>query len=299
MIYEVMQRIWCGWLLLISFNAFAAAGPRPTHFEVHGHRGARAREPEETLYAFEYALLAGADVLEADMNVSLDGHLVLHHDMQLNTNLCRSESPKLKNLVRPLINELTLAELKTYECGSRRDSHFPHRQLHKDAMLLSLSDFLNWLQSTPIAAAKTVRLNLETKSEPKHPNWTLRPAAFVELFVAELKEHDFPIERIILESFDFRTIIYAKSKYPQMVTSALIDKDNQMTVYDIWQATHADYLSPNARWLGRSDVEQAHQIGMKVIPWTLNWRILWWYYRRMGVDGIITDDPARLVQYLK
>lgn len=297
-----MQRIWCYSILLISNLGFAWGSTRPEHFEVHGHRGARARQPEETLYGFQYALAAGADVLEADMNVTSDGHLVLHHDMQLNTDLCQSQSAELRNLVRPLISELTLAQLKTYECGSRKDSHFPNRELHKDAMLISLSDFLDWLQNSPLPAAKNVRLNFETKIDPARPNWTVRPSVFVELFIAELKAHRFPLERVILESFDFRTIIYAKQKYPQMMTSALVDKINApsgTTVGAIWTATHADYLSPSGKWLSSSKVKEAHRLGMKVVPWTLNWRIMWWYFRRMGVDGIITDDPARLVQYLK
>jgi glycerophosphoryl diester phosphodiesterase len=51
---------------------------------VHGHRGARAARPENTLPAFEYAIEAGADVLELDLAVTKDNVLVVSHDPVLN-----------------------------------------------------------------------------------------------------------------------------------------------------------------------------------------------------------------------
>lgn len=47
---------------------------------VHGHRGARARMPENTLAAFAYAIQAGADALELDIAVTRDDVLVVSHD---------------------------------------------------------------------------------------------------------------------------------------------------------------------------------------------------------------------------
>ena len=44
---------------------------------VHGHRGARARRPENTLPAFQYALDQGVDVLELDVAVTKDGVAVI------------------------------------------------------------------------------------------------------------------------------------------------------------------------------------------------------------------------------
>jgi glycerophosphoryl diester phosphodiesterase len=47
---------------------------------VHGHRGARALRPENTLPAFEYAIAQGVDALELDMAVTKDNVLVVSHD---------------------------------------------------------------------------------------------------------------------------------------------------------------------------------------------------------------------------
>ena len=51
---------------------------------VHGHRGARARYPENTIPAFDYAIGIGVDVLEMDVAVTKDNVLVISHDPHLN-----------------------------------------------------------------------------------------------------------------------------------------------------------------------------------------------------------------------
>lgn len=294
---------WICALGLVSTVALAGGGPRPgTSFEVHGHRGARALEPENTLPAFAHALNAGAHVLEADLGVSRDGVLVLNHDFHVNTTLCLSETPKLRTRVRPLVKDLNVAELVTYDCGLKADPEFPRRAITPGARLLRLRDLLQWLSRSSDPRARTVQLNLETKIDPRHPTWTITPKAFVDLLVQELRRNRFPLERVILQSFDFRTIIYSKRSYPGLRTSALVDKSSEADVLDVdkvWAQTRADYLSPNAHLLNSKSVERAQQLGMKVVPWTLNERRAWWYFLRMGVDGIITDDPAGLIRYLR
>ena len=291
-----MQWIWCLVLLQASLS-YAAGGRRGEVFEVHGHRGARAREPENTLPAFEHALNGGANVLEADVGVSKDGHLVLNHDFEVNTKLCRSASPGLKNANHPLVNSLTLAQLKTYDCGSAYDAEFPERKIRPGARILTLGEFLDWLNRTPNPAGRLVRLNLETKIESAHPGKTVAPRVFVDMIARELKKHRISANRVILQSFDFRTIVYAKKKYPQYQTSALVEGDS-LDVEKIWEQTRANYISPDANLLNKEKVRQAHALGMQVVPWTLNKSLHWGHFRMMGVDGIITDDPAALVRYL-
>lgn len=55
---------------------------------VHGHRGARAVRPENTIPAFEYALAQGVDVLELDMAVTKDNVVVVSHDETMNPAYC-------------------------------------------------------------------------------------------------------------------------------------------------------------------------------------------------------------------
>src|SRR5271170_6278265 len=73
---------------------------------VHGHRGARAMRPENTLPAFEYAIAAGVDVLELDMAVTKDNILVVSHDPYLEPPVCSGPKPKA------MIHQLTLAQIR-------------------------------------------------------------------------------------------------------------------------------------------------------------------------------------------
>src|SRR3989442_6438062 len=95
--------------------AIATAGP----ILVHGHRGARAMRPENTIPAFEYAIQAGVDVLELDMAVTKDDVLVVSHDPLLNPEICKG--PGTPRAIRTL----TLAELRQWDCGALRNLKFP------------------------------------------------------------------------------------------------------------------------------------------------------------------------------
>ena len=76
---------------------------------MHGHRGARARRPENTLAAFEYAIGVGVDAIEMDLAVTKDDVLVVSHDPELNPEICSAPagSPSV-------IRQLTLAQLQRW-----------------------------------------------------------------------------------------------------------------------------------------------------------------------------------------
>src|SRR6266571_4402682 len=86
---------------------------------VHGHRGTRARRPENTLPAFEYAIDQGVDVLELDVAVTKDDVAVISHDPLINVTICSGPNPGVA------IRSLTLAELHRYDCGAKRNPNFP------------------------------------------------------------------------------------------------------------------------------------------------------------------------------
>src|SRR5450755_2260427 len=96
-------------LFFCTLTALMAADS-PRHVLVHGHRGARAMRPENTLPAFEYAIAAGVDFLELDMAVTKDNVLVVSHDPVLEAPVCKG--PK----AMAVIHQLTLAQVREYEC---------------------------------------------------------------------------------------------------------------------------------------------------------------------------------------
>ena len=101
------------------FSCASASAPNvPSYFEIHGHRGAMARRPENTISAFRYALSVGVKTLELDLGISKDMKVVVNHDFEVNTDYCVPKNPKLVNVVKPLIHSLTLKEIQSYDCGS-------------------------------------------------------------------------------------------------------------------------------------------------------------------------------------
>src|SRR5690606_34634502 len=92
--------------------------------EVHGHRGARAVYPENSLVGFKYAIEIGVDALELDLVVTKDGKLVINHDRSINKRRCLDEKGKRIREER-LIFHLTLKEVQSYDCGSRGHRNFP------------------------------------------------------------------------------------------------------------------------------------------------------------------------------
>src|SRR6185312_12129838 len=104
-------------------QTIATGGPRTTarRILVHGHRGARALRPENTIPAFEYAIAAGADALELDLAVTRDNVLVVSHDPVLHPPICTG--PRAGAIIR----DLTLAELGEWDCGALQNPDFPRQ----------------------------------------------------------------------------------------------------------------------------------------------------------------------------
>src|SRR5215471_5057354 len=102
-------------VILMSTSAIAQV-------QVHGHRGARAVRPENTLPAFEYAIAQGVDALELDMAVTKDNILVVSHDPILEPPVCTGPREKA------VIHELTLAEVKQWDCGKTQNPAQPRQQ---------------------------------------------------------------------------------------------------------------------------------------------------------------------------
>ena len=86
--------------------------------QVIGHRGAAGLAPENTLAAFRKALDLGVDALEMDVLITAAGEVVVHHDFALKPETTRTPDGKwIKDSSAPLIKDLTLAEIKTYDVG--------------------------------------------------------------------------------------------------------------------------------------------------------------------------------------
>lgn len=261
--------------------------------EVQGHRGARARFPENTLPAFEHALAVGADVLELDVLVSADDRLVVTHDPYVNSELCRlngAPAPKVA------IRAQTLAELRRYDCGSSKNPRFPRQTLVPGTKMPTLEEVFDLVLKSKHPGAAKVRLNIEAKSEPAHPELTPSPEKFAGLIHASLTQVGLS-GRAVVQSFDHRILKAIKLLNPKQHIAMLISDDFPPLV-PIALALKAEIISPHHEWITAEAVDELHAAQVRVIPWTANDPAAWTRLQKIGVDGIITDDPEALLKHL-
>jgi glycerophosphoryl diester phosphodiesterase len=270
-------------ILYLSTLLLVAAEPR---ILVHGHRGARARFPENTLPAFDYAIAQGVDALELDMAVTKDNVLVVSHDPVLHPPVCSGPQP------RAVIHELTLAEVREWDCGAVRNPAFPTQQTVPGTRMPTLDEVFD------LAGRGSFAFNIETKSFPEHPEYTPPPEEFAKLVLAKIRAHKLE-KRIILQSFDWRTLVAMRKLAPEIRLSALIDKDTRDFAAIAKEAANAEIVSPAASLVTPEKVAAAHAAGIQVVPWTANTKPEWDRLIAAKVDAIISDDPAALIAYLR
>ena len=252
---------------------------------VHGHRGARAMRPENTIPAFEYAIQAGADVLEMDVAVTKDNVLVVSHDPHINPAICTGPHPGIA------IHEITLAELRRYDCGALKNPNFPKQQPVPGTRIPTLDEVLN------LATQGNIQFNIETKSFPNEPQLTPPPDVFARMLLDEIRKHRLE-SRVIVQSFDFRTLRAMKRIAPDIRLAALWEGDAHPFV-QIAREGEAGIISPLYTLVTQEQVLAAHEAKLEVVPWTANKPEDWQRLIDANVDAIISDDPAALIDYLK
>jgi glycerophosphoryl diester phosphodiesterase len=312
-------------IFLIPVALWADANP---DFDVQAHRGGRALRPENTLAAFTHAVELGIDTLELDLAVTRDRVVVVSHDYRLNPLLTRGSDGKfLGKDESVLIRDLDFHQLQRYTVGDiKRGSDYAYRFRDQVPVpgekIPSLSQVFERIDSM---GAQDVRYNLEIKTYPPFPQYTIDYSEFAALVLKAIREHGMEA-RVTVQSFDWRTLQAVKELAPNIAVACLtvrnfsiggawynlqpgrdgsspwlagLDGDDYSGVADLVHAFGADVWSPYYREIEREDVEAAHRLGLMIIPWTVNdprimRKLIGW-----GVDGIITDSPDLLIRVLE
>lgn len=302
-------------------------------FDLEAPRGGRDVRPENTLYSYAYAIELGATSIECDMQLTKDGQIVMSHNPILNSDITRDENGNYIENNKYDIRLMTVDELKKFDvgvmdpnCGEYYDLH-GKTQFTYDAKIPTLEELMQLIQSY---GDKNIVLNIETKSYPDPASAGYKnnadPKKFVEVFNNIVKKYDME-DRVVLQSFDWQTLIEMKKLNPNISTSALwqeqpswgrdseslrryekkkspwlggLDiKDYQGNPVKAAHAIGADIISPYYTEISKQDVDEAHSLGMKVVPWTVNNEKDMNMLLDMGVDGIISDKPWLLKQVLE
>lgn len=303
-------------------------------FDLQGHRGARGLRPENTLSSFEAAFDAGATSVETDVHLTADGVPVLFHDAALSERRCRllpgATGPD--PATRPLLRALTLTELRGYRADRNPDPRrFPGQDPGVTPLASAFAAARGLDPCTPPtldelfafaeayagqagaaagkadgqrAAARRVRFDLELKRVPFRPEllgdgYDAGGPALLERRVVEAVRRAGLTARASVRSFDHRCVRGVKRLEPALRTAVLVAGTAPVAPASLARAAGADVYCPDYEFLDAPQVRQLHDDGVQVVPWTVNEADDWERLLDWGVDGITTDYPDRLAEWLR
>lgn len=252
------------------------------NFLVIAHRGGRSLGPEGTLYTFQKAVDLGVDVIETDIRSTKDGKLVIIHDSTVNRTT-NGNGP---------VNSFSLKTLKQLDAGFRwspdNGSTYPMRG--RGLTIPTLAE--------AFAALPKTRMNIEIKeSDPE----------VIDRLCDLIRDYQ-KTDHVMVASFDVSRLKQFRSQCPQVATSM---GAREAVVFFGLQWAHLDNIySPSAQALQVPDtyrntqvvtqrfLKAAHARNMKVHVWTVNEPQHMQRLLKLGVDGIMTDYPERLLRLL-
>lgn len=235
---------------------------------VAAHRGDRSASPENTVPAIQAALAGPFDYVEVDVALTADGFAVLLHDDTLDRTTNGTG----------LLAEHTLAEVRTLDAGSWFDD------AHAGTLVPTVEEFLDLLASS----AKKGLVELKGAWTPE------ATASFAE--AVRVRSLD---DRIAVASFDARSLALIAAAAPTLPRLAIL----RTLPDDIVAAARAldvrGIVASGAAVLKAPHViAELHDVGLRIAVYTLNDDTRWQRAIDLGVDGIITDEPRVLTEWL-
>jgi glycerophosphoryl diester phosphodiesterase len=288
-------------------------------FDLQGHRGARGLWPENTLAGFARTRALGVTTFELDCAVTRDEVVVVSHDPQPNPDHTRDAQGQYLEAPGPPICALSYAQLAQYDVGRLRSgtayaAEFPQQQAVDGERIPRLAELFAMIAALQDGA---IRFNIEAKLFPLQPELTVTPERFVALLLAEVSRAGLE-QRVVIQCFDWRVLRLVQKWAPDVATGALTDQqgaddtvhagrpdpspwlaglniaDFGGSVPRLAEASGAAVWSPNYLDLTAAAVTEAQQLGLRVIPWTVNAPADMRRIVALGVDGMISDRPDLL-----
>ena len=282
--------------------------------ELQGHRGARGVLPENSLFGFKAALASGVDGVELDIAMSRDGELIVTHDATLNPDIVRHGGAWISEPIS--VKSLTAAELSAYDVGKLRPGsvlarRFPEQKTIDGVRMPLLTEVMALPE---VRALPDISLDIEIKTSPLDGNATFPPAT-VAARLLEIIDQAGMRAACRVRSFDWRALAAFRELEPGIpiacltvaqtwfnniespagtVSPWLAGFDIKACGGSVARAVHsfgADVWAPFYSDISQDELNLAHELGLRVIVWTVNEAADMRNLLNMGVDGITTDYP--------
>ena len=263
-------------LPLASLSQSSASAPAT----VIAHRGASGHAPEHTLLAYDIAVQMGADYIEQDLQMTRDGVLIVMHDADLD----RTARGPPEHCTGPVAEKL-YRDLLNCEISSWREAD------------VGALERIPTLDAVLTRYGKTTRYYIETKQSEQ-------ALGMEEALVELLTRHDLvpgsPDDRTVLvQSFSSESLKKIHRLRPQLPLIQLIGASQMPTDLDAAMRDVASYavgVGPTQRLVTPEFMTVAKRYGLLVHPYTVNEESDMTRLIELGVDGMFTNFPDRLMR---
>ena len=291
---------------------------KPNYIKIYGHRGARGDLPENTLESFKYLFKNNINAYETDILISKDLIPVITHDFRLDPSFTKDNEGNWITDENIIIFDLSYDELLEFDVGSlnklsRYGRRFVNQKTLENQKIPKLSELLELSSKNK---SENLLINLEIKSTPDEENLTPGPEEMVKLVMREVNKSNLQ-NKIIISSFDWRTLTEIKNFYPE-ISRAYLSFQQQAgikiknTIYNrspwmsylpffekyelpkIIKSQGGKAWHPYHKDITKKLVDISHQEDLPVNVWTVNEEYDMLKMIEYGVDGIMTDYPLRL-----
>lgn len=260
-------------------------------FEVYAHRGFRGLRPENTIGAMKNALIKGA-ILEFDLNITKDKKVIVCHDAVLNPKITLGpDGAPIEGDKKLAFYQTSYDQVRGYDVGSKANPDFPEQSRYKAYIPL----FAELLDSTETFASEkrlpAPRYFIETKLNEKtdgmnHPG----PEEFVDLMMQVVKQKGIQ-KRMIIQSFDPRTLQVLRKKYPEVKVAFLAKAGTSLDDNLKWLGFNPEYYSANAEFIDEALVRACAGLNIKLITGNCNDYQQILRIAKLGVNRLISDYP--------
>ncbi|WP_413578381.1 glycerophosphodiester phosphodiesterase family protein [Bdellovibrio sp. HCB290] len=251
------------------------------NMEVHGHRGMNGY-PDNTMMSFKAAYDAGVDVVELDLQVTKDNHILTAHDAVPNVGVERC-GLNGKSLLKTSLRELDYSVARQIQCGIKG---FDEKTL---APMPELKEVFATFKDRKTATGKPVRLNIEIKFFQDQLQYYPAMNDYLDLILKDIRESGWSNDRFFVQSFNHEILKALKAKAPDIEVVPLVgDARNALkAAMDLGAKT----VTPGFWQVNPALIYELHKQNIKAIVWTPNQPVEIMQVIESGADGIITDYP--------
>ena len=267
---------------------------------VAGHRGEAGHFPENSIEGFLSAVRKGVDALEMDVVISADKKVVVSHEPYMASHyVLDPKGEPISKQSEYNIYEMEYQSIRKFDAGLKYNKDFPKQKKISSYKPL-LEEVIDSIENViSKEGLKSIEYMIEIKSDPQNYNYSQpEPTEFIDLVMNVILQKGIE-ERSIIKSFDPNILNRLHEKHPQIQTSFLVSKKGIKK--NLSQLNFLpDYYSPRHKLVANKEyVDSVKSRGMKLVPWTVNRKRKIQKLLSLGVDGIITDYPERVIKQLE